>query len=88
VDIVNVGNLINRNWGLIKSPTAANFLKFEGMAADGKTPLFSFPYADAGNQVPVTNSFANNTNLTNFANNQTFTGSRWQMQFGIRYLFN
>ncbi|MDO6430980.1 carboxypeptidase regulatory-like domain-containing protein [Flavitalea sp. BT771] len=88
VDIVNVGNLINRNWGLIKSPTAANFLKFEGMAADGKTPLFSFPYADAGNQVPITNSFANNTNLTNFANNQTFTGSRWQMQFGIRYLFN
>jgi hypothetical protein len=88
VDIVNVGNLINRNWGLVKSPTSANFLKFEGMAADGKTPLFSFPYLDAGNQVPITNSFANNTALTNFAQGQTFTGSRWQMQFGIRYLFN
>jgi len=88
VDIVNVGNLINRNWGLIKLPTAANFLKFEGMAADGKTPLFSMPYLDAGNQVPITNSFANNTSLTNFAQGQTFTGSRWQMQFGIRYLFN
>jgi len=88
VDIVNVGNLVNRNWGLVKAPTSTNFLKFEGMAGDGKTPLFSFPYLDASNQVPVTNSFANNTNLTYFANNQTFTGSRWQMQFGIRYLFN
>jgi hypothetical protein len=89
VDIVNVGNLVNRNWGLVKTPAAgSNFLKFEGMAADGKTPLFSFPYLDAANQVPVVNSFANNTSLTNFAQGQTFTGSRWQMQFGVRYLFN
>jgi len=88
VDIVNVGNLLNRNWGLLKSATSTNFLKYEGMAADGKTPLFSFPYLDAANQVPLVNSFSNNTNLTNFANGQTFTGSRWQMQFGIRYLFN
>ncbi|HWK05644.1 MAG TPA: carboxypeptidase regulatory-like domain-containing protein [Puia sp.] len=88
LDIVNVGNLVNRNWGLIKSPTSLNFLKFEGMAADGKTPQFSMPYLDATNQVPVVNSFANNANLTNFSQNQTFTGSRWQMQFGVRYLFN
>jgi len=88
VDIVNVGNLLNRNWGLVKTPTSSNFLRFEGLAADGTTPLFSFPYADVNNQVPVVNSFSNSTNLTNFANNQTFTGSRWQMQFGVRYLFN
>jgi hypothetical protein len=88
LDIVNFGNLLNKYWGLIKSPVSTNFLKFEGMAGDGKTPLFSFPYLDASNQVPVTNSFAPNTALTNFANGQTFTGSRWQMQFGIRYLFN
>lgn len=90
LDIVNFGNLLNKNWGLIKSPSVptGNFLKFEGMAADGKTPQFSFPYLDAANQVPVVNSFANNTNLTNFAQGQTFTGSRWQMQIGVRYLFN
>lgn len=87
-DIVNIGNLLNRNWGLIKLPASANFLKFEGMAADGKTPQFSMPFLDASNKVPVVNSFANNANLTNFAQNQTFTGSRWQMQFGIRYMFN
>ncbi|MHA4810716.1 TonB-dependent receptor [Flavitalea flava] len=87
-DIVNVGNLLNRNWGLIKTVSSANFLKFEGLAGDNKTPQFSLPYLDPANQVPLVNSFVNNTALTNFANNQTFTGSRWQMQFGIRYLFN
>lgn len=88
LDLINVGNFLNRNWGLVKSPVSSNFLRFEGMAADGKTPLFSFPFADPNNQIPVTNSFSNNTNLTNFANNQLFYGSRWQMQFGIRYMFN
>ncbi|MDP4151032.1 MAG: TonB-dependent receptor [Bacteroidota bacterium] len=78
VDLINAGNLLNRNWGLIKTPTISNFLKFEGMAADNRTPLFSFPYADQTNQVPLVNSFANSTSL----------GSRWQMQIGVRYLFN
>jgi hypothetical protein len=88
MDIVNVGNLLNKYWGLIKSPVSTQFLKFEGMAVNGTTPEFSFPYLDAGNKVPVVNSFANNTSLTNFANGQTFYGSRWQIQFGIRYMFN
>ncbi|SFN99966.1 TonB-dependent Receptor Plug Domain [Chitinophaga sp. YR627] len=78
LDIINVGNLLNKNWGIVKAATVTNPLKFEGLAADGTTPLFSFPYADPGNQVHQTNSFANNTAII----------SRWQMQFGIRYLFN
>ncbi|SHN43123.1 carboxypeptidase regulatory-like domain-containing protein [Chitinophaga sp. CF418] len=78
LDIINVGNLLNKNWGIVKSATVTNPLKFEGIAADGKTPLFSFPYADVNNQVHYSNSFANNTGIT----------SRWQMQFGVRYLFN
>jgi hypothetical protein len=77
-DIINVGNLLNKNWGIVKQTTVTNPLKFEGIAADGKTPLFSFPYADPGNQVHYSNSFANNTAII----------SRWQMQFGVRYLFN
>ncbi|SDG39437.1 TonB-dependent receptor [Chitinophaga filiformis] len=78
LDIINVGNLLNKNWGIVKSTTVTNPLKFEGIAADGKTPLFSFPYSDASNQVHYSNSFANNTGIT----------SRWQMQFGVRYIFN
>ena len=78
LDILNVGNLINRDWGLVKFATKNNFLTYEGLAADGKTPSFSFPYLDATNQVPLVNSFSNSTSI----------GSRWQMQFGLRYLFN
>jgi hypothetical protein len=48
------------------------------MGADGKTPAFSFPYLDATNQVPLVNSYTDNTSIL----------SRWQAQFGIRYLFN
>lgn len=78
LDILNFGNMLNRNWGVVKTPTLSNFLRFEGMAADNKTPLFSFPYSDASNLVPVVNSFANSTSIF----------SRWQMQFGVRYMFN
>jgi hypothetical protein len=78
VDIINVGNLLNRNWGLVKLQNTTTPLTFEGMAADHKTPLFSFPFADATNFVPLVNSFSNNTGII----------SRWQMQFGIKYMFN
>ncbi len=78
VDLINAGNFINKNWGLVKQQTTSQPLSFEGMAADGKTPSFSFPYLDATNQVPLVNSYTNSTSI----------GSRWQAQFGIRYLFN
>ena len=78
VDIQNVGNLLNRNWGVVRTTNINNFLRFEGMAADGTTPLFSFPYSDAKNLVPLVNSFSPSTTIF----------SRWQMQFGVRYLFN
>jgi hypothetical protein len=78
VDIQNVGNLLNRNWGVARSTNIANFLRFEGMSADNKTPYFSFPFSDAKNYVPLVNSFSPSTAIF----------SRWQMQFGVRYLFN
>ncbi len=78
LDLINAGNFFNRNWGLLKQQTTATPLTFEGMAADGRTPLFSFPFADPANEVPLTSSFTNNTSIV----------SRWQMQFGIKYLFN
>ena len=78
MDLINAGNFINKYWGTYKTPNLTNFLKYEGLRADGKTPSFSMPYLDAPNQVPLVNSFKDNTNII----------SRWQMQFGIRYLFN
>ena len=78
LDLINAGNFLNRNWGLVKQQTTSSPLTFEGMAADGKTPSFSFPFIDATNQVPLVNSYTNNTGIT----------SRWQMLFGIKYMFN
>jgi hypothetical protein len=86
LDLVNAGNFVNRYWGLSKVPQSTNFLKFEGMAADGKTPLFSFPYSDATNLIPYTSSFATTTSNTTYPS--VYQYARWQMQFGIRYLFN
>ena len=78
MDLINAGNFFNKYWGIYKTPNLTNFLKYEGLGADGKTPSFSMPYLDAANQGPLVNSFKDNTNII----------SRWQMQFGIRYLFN
>ncbi|WP_235920991.1 TonB-dependent receptor [Foetidibacter luteolus] len=90
VDIVNVGNLLNKNWGVYKtwntpyniSSQSASFLKYEGIVPAGQDnagkPRYSFPYADATNQIPYVNSFRDDTGIL----------SRWQMQIGLRYLFN
>ena len=78
LDILNFGNLLNKYWGIIKSPTVTNFLRYEGLAADGKTPSYSFTLQDQTNQTPFVNSTANSTGI----------GSRYQMQLGVRYLFN
>ncbi|HXB05801.1 MAG TPA: TonB-dependent receptor [Puia sp.] len=78
MDMLNVGNFISKFWGVTRTANVTNFLKFEGMSADGRTPLFSFTYQDAANQIPLVNSFAPSTSLS----------SRWQAQFGIRYEFN
>lgn len=84
-DIFNVGNLLNKNWGLFQSSAvgATQPLSFRGMvvaAGDpnlGK-PTFSFPFADNTNQIPITSSFRTNTGQA----------SRWQIQVGLRYIFN
>jgi len=75
-DILNVGNLLNQNWGTFKQQTTSTPLTFEGM--NGNKPSFSFPYLDATNQVPLVNSYTNNNSII----------SRWQLQIGLKYLFN
>ncbi|HKH59975.1 MAG TPA: carboxypeptidase regulatory-like domain-containing protein [Flavitalea sp.] len=90
-DIINLGNLLNKNWGLTKtfsapfntSQNAASFLKYEGLVtapgdANVGKPRFSFPYQDAANEIPFTSSFTESTSIY----------SRWQGQIGIRYIFN
>jgi hypothetical protein len=76
LDLINAGNLINRDWGVVKIPTVTNFLKYEGLGADGKTPSFSVPFQTG--TTPFVQPFQNSTGL----------GSRWQMMLGVKYLFN
>jgi hypothetical protein len=76
LDMINAGNFINRDWGVAKIPTATNILKYEGISADGKTPSFSLPFQTG--TTPFTQPYQNSTAIA----------SRWQMMFGIKYLFN
>jgi hypothetical protein len=76
LDLINAGNFINRDWGVVKIPTATNILKYEGISADGKTPSFSLPFQTG--TTPFTQPYQNSTGIS----------SRWQMMFGIKYLFN
>lgn len=76
LDMINAGNFINRDWGVVKIPTATNILKYEGLSADVKTPSFSLPFQTG--TTPFTQPYQNSTGIS----------SRWQMMFGIKYLFN
>lgn len=94
LDITNLGNFLNSNWGIYQTANSLSFLKFDGLKKDANgnttnTPVFSFPYATPATQTPYTQSFRNNTSALISSNGTGLIGSsRWQMQFGIRYLFN
>lgn len=75
-DILNFGNLINSEWGVLKTLRTQNPIAFAGYEKDanGQTtnkPTFTFDPV-------IKQSFIVDTGLT----------SRWQMQLGIRYTFN
>ena len=78
LDVMNIGNLLNSDWGVRKQVLKYNFLQFRDYLGTGGAPRFSFPYFDATNKVPLTNTYVNNVGLS----------SRWQIQLGIRYIFN
>jgi hypothetical protein len=63
-DIFNFGNLLNKNWGTFRSVNRAALLNFKRVETTGPNagkPVFSFPYLDANNQVPLTSTFQNST---------------------------
>ena len=76
-DIMNIGNLLNSKWGVQKVNTVSNgnrILKYENTNAKGE-PVFSM-YKSNG-------EYLTKTYDTYFNNNQC-----WQMQVGIKYIFN
>lgn len=68
IDILNIGNLINSEWGVVQE--AANIQPI-GVSLDAtNTPTYTFDST-------LMETFAYDTSLN----------SRWQMQFGLRYIF-
>ena len=68
IDVLNIGNLLNSDWGLVQQP---NSLQPVGVSVDGSgTPTYSF-----------------NTNQTKTFGYDSSLLSRWQAQFGLRYIF-
>nr|WP_299485738.1 carboxypeptidase regulatory-like domain-containing protein [uncultured Allomuricauda sp.] len=69
LDVLNVGNLISSDWGIVEIPTNQQVL---GVSIDdNNNPTFSFDES-------LTETFSSDTSLL----------SRWQAQFGVRYIFN
>ncbi len=68
IDILNVGNLISSDWGLVQQPNAVQPI---GVTVDNtNTPTYTF-------DPNLTETFGYDSSLL----------SRWQMQFGLRYIF-
>ena len=77
-DVLNIGNMFNSTWGVYKNNTISNnsrILKYEGMNAAGE-PTFSL--AKNANKDYVSQSYDYFVDRTQC----------WQVQFGLKYLFN
>jgi hypothetical protein len=82
VDIFNIGNLINKNWGTYQFQYNASPLAFQGNNAQGQ-PTFQYQYV-----TNPTATTAGQTLTTSYRPDVTSVSSRWQMQVGVRYIFN
>ena len=68
VDILNFGNLLNSNWGVVQQLNTPNPISVS--VDENNVPTYTY-------NSPFTNSFGFDASLL----------SRWQMQFGLRYIF-
>lgn len=69
IDVLNIGNLISSEWGLVQQPNNVSQI---GLNVDLATlePTYSF-----------------NPNQTQTFGYDSSLASRWQIQFGLRYIF-
>lgn len=69
IDVLNIGNLLNSDWGLVQVPTNIQ------------------PIGVAVNQTTKVPTYTFNGTQTKTFNYDASLLSRWQAQFGIRYIF-
>lgn len=82
VDIFNIGNLVNKNWGTYRFQYNSSPLAFQNYNAQGQ-PTFQFQYV-----TNPTATSAGQTLTTSYRPDVSTLASRWQMQLGVRYIFN
>ena len=70
LDILNLGNLIDANWGIRQFSTTHSPISVKGVDKNG-VPYFKF-----------------DSNLKNSYVDDVSLRSKWQMQLGLRYIFN
>ena len=83
LDILNVGNLINSDWGVVQQP---NNLQPLGIKFPDVDPANTNPanYVPDYSQAPTYSFTPNSTKTFGFDSSLL---SRWQMQIGLRYIF-
>lgn len=83
LDVLNIGNLINSDWGIRKAQITGTYdnvplLRYEGATADGR-PTFSL-------NGPSSTSKAADYYTSTYKNVLTYS-STWSMQLGLRFVF-
>ena len=76
LDVFNFGNYVTPQWGLNQSTLRAGLINYVANDAATGKPVFTFPYRSG--TTPLSETFQRSFGL----------GSRWQAQFGVRYIFN
>lgn len=87
LDIMNVGNLLCKNWGIQQTTVLGyqqyQFLNMIDKPSKDKAATFAFPY------VPNKSvNLSQQTVLTDTFKDYITQASRWRMQIGIKYMFN
>ena len=70
IDILNLGNMLNSNWGVRRYATTSGYYQPLSVALAGNVPTYQFDPTER-------RTFVASPDLL----------SRWQMQFGLRYIF-
>lgn len=83
LDIFNFTNLVNKDWG-VRTFVSSNVSPLQTVSTSDNNPVFSFvesllEYDNAGNPIALD---------TEQIDDQGLQSARWQMQVGLRYIFN
>jgi Carboxypeptidase regulatory-like domain len=84
LDVLNAGNLINKNWGVGQRLTGSQPIAYAGLAADGKTPTYRFNTEQVSNPDGTSSTFL----IRDTYVNRNTLSDVYQFQLGLRYIFN